>query len=207
MSKKTTIQEMKALLYIKQQLSQGKSPTVRSISAHLGYRSPQSGSRMLDALEEKGYISRNSAGKLELKKLNSFPKGKVERSIQVPIVGYVTCGSPIQREENVTGYLRVTESTLSAGKDHFILQAMGDSMDQAGINDGDYLLIAKDAYIRNNDIVLAFIDDDATVKRYKENPRGFMLIPESSNPEHTPIFSNQETIIIGKVIEVIPNWK
>lgn len=201
------IPEMKALLYIQQQISKGISPTIRQLTDHLGYASPQSGQRLVNTLIEKGFITRSEDKKLQLRKLDTLPKTETQKTIKIPIVGYVSCGSPILAEEAIEGYLRVSESVVSRGQEHFILRAIGDSMEKADIFEGDYLVIQKAATVQNNDIVLAFIDDEATVKRYKLNKQGFVLVPESYNPEHLPIFANEETMIIGKVIHTIGKWK
>jgi repressor LexA len=203
-----SLQEMKTLLFIKQQLLKNQSPTVRAITRHLGYSSSQSGVRILKSLMDKGLIVRGEDKKISLRKIDILPKIKSPHTVPIPIVGYVACGTPILAEEVIEGYLRVSEAVVGRGKDHFILKAMGDSMDKAGIVEGDYLVIKKDAYILDKDIVLAFIDDEATVKRYIKNKQGgFLLMPESNNPTHQPIFADENTVILGKVVHVIGKWQ
>ncbi len=201
-----SLQEMKALLFIKQQLGKGHSPSVRELTEHLGYSSSQSGLRIIRSLTEKGVVARDRNKNLTLRKLDAFPGGPSTKTIELPILGYVACGSPIMAEESIEGYLRVSESIVSRGKQHFILRAMGDSMERADIFEGDYLVIRKDAVIHTNDIVLAFIDDEATIKRYVTTRNGFVLKPESDNPEHTPIVADEFTTIIGKVVHTIGKW-
>jgi repressor LexA len=206
MNTKLSIQEMKALLFIKQHLLRGSSPSVRELTEHLGYASPQSGQRLIASLIEQGYIRRTTDKKLELRKLDTLPKTRTQKTVSLPILGYVSCGAPIMAEEAIEGYLRVSESVLSRGQEHFILRAMGDSMEKADICEGDYVVIRKGGGIHNNDIVLAFLDDEATIKRYKTTTQGFVLVPESHNPEHLPIVADEHTMIIGKVVHIIGKW-
>jgi repressor LexA len=197
-----TQSEKKAFEYIKLQLMEGLSPTMREISSALGYSSPRSAQLLIQALVEKKFLARTQDKKLVLLKFEENDSRSVS-TIQVPIIGYVACGSPILAEEHVEGYLRVSKSILGKGREHFILQAIGDSMDKAGIQEGDYLVIRKDSEAQTGDIVLAMIDDEATVKKFVKSGDGFLLIPVSSNPIHTPIVTDEATQILGKVVHVI----
>ena len=116
----------------------------------------------------------------------------------IPVIGRVTAGQPILAEENVEEYIPIPEAMLGDGT-HFILLVKGESMIQAGIMDGDYVVVRKQPEANNGDIVVAMIEDSATVKRfYKENGH-FRLQPE--NPTMEPIYTKELTIL-GKVVSL-----
>ena len=116
----------------------------------------------------------------------------------VPVVGRVTAGQPILAEENLEDYVSIPDIMLGDG-DHFILLVRGESMIEAGILDGDYIVVRRQQEANNGEIVVAMIDDSATVKRfYKENGH-FRLQPENHTME--PIFADHVTIL-GKVVSL-----
>jgi repressor LexA len=116
----------------------------------------------------------------------------------VPLLGPVAAGSPILAEESIREYLSIPEFMLKDGP-HFALLVRGDSMIQAGILDGDYLLVKQQNQAHNGDIVVAMIAGDATVKRFFKEKNGFRLQPE--NDAMQPIFT-KEVDILGKVVSV-----
>jgi repressor LexA len=197
-----TNSEKKAFHYIKSQILLGISPTMRQIAKALGYSSPRSAQLLIQSLVEKRYILRTENKKLIMMKSDSGESLSVSTE-KVPIIGYVACGTPILAEEHVEGYMRVSTSILGRGREHFILRAVGDSMNKAGIQEGDYLVIRKESEARNGDIVLALIDEEATVKKFMKSVDGYLLIPMSDNPIHTPIVTDENTQILGRVVHVI----
>ena len=116
----------------------------------------------------------------------------------IPLLGPVAAGSPILAEESISEYLSIPEFMLKDGA-HFALLVRGDSMIQAGILDGDYLVVKQQNHAHNGDIVVAMIAGDATVKRFYKEKNGFRLQPE--NDAMQPIFT-KEVDILGKVISV-----
>ena len=118
----------------------------------------------------------------------------------IPIVGKVAAGSPILAEENIEGYLEL--SSLAPKGDCFVLQVQGDSMNLAGILDGDYLVIESTAEVQNGDTVVAMIDGDCTVKILERTQEGTLLLPRSTNAIHRPIpvpADDERAQIVGKV--------
>ena len=118
--------------------------------------------------------------------------------VNVPIVGRVTAGTPILATENIEDYIALPQTMLGSG-DHYILSVCGESMVGAGIMDGDYVVVRKQATAYNGDIVIAMIEDEATVKRYYRENGGFRLQPE--NPTMEPIIVPEVTIL-GKVVSL-----
>ncbi len=172
----------------------GVPPSVREIGAAVGLRSTSSVQANLDALEKAGYIERDPLLKRSIRIL-----GQAENVTHVPLLGTVTAGKPILAVEEIEGYIPYT-GRVSRDKPLFALRVRGESMLWAGILNGDIVIAEKTPYAANGEIVVAMIDDEATVKRfYKENGH-FRLQPE--NDEFEPIITN-EVVILGKVVALI----
>ncbi len=168
----------------------------------------------LMALERKGYIIRtNEPRGIRLVDDNeefiSF-----EYMVGIPILGYVNAGTPlVSAEEENLGILKVDKDIIGKGKrDLFSVIVKGDSMNEAQvgnakISDGNYLVIDKDAEISDGDIVVAVIENSATVKKIKRLEDMIVLYPQSSNPIHQPIFLSLDFngLINGKVVKVLEN--
>ena len=183
------------LEYLKERLGDGVPPSVREICQAVGLRSTSSVQANLDALEEKGYIVRDPMLKRSIRIV-----GQAENVRHVPLLGTVTAGLPILAVEQVECYLPFTGGHLSKDKELFALRVRGESMINAGIYDGDILFVEKTPSARNGDIVVALIEDEATVKTfYKENGH-FRLQPE--NDAFEPIIVN-ELIILGKAVAMM----
>lgn len=183
------------LEYLKERLGDGVPPSVREICQAVGLRSTSSVQANLDALEEKGYIVRDPMLKRSIRIV-----GQAENVRHVPLLGTVTAGLPILAVEQVECYLPFTGGHLSKDKELFALRVRGESMINAGIYDGDILFVEKTPTARNGDIVVALIEDEATVKTfYKENGH-FRLQPE--NDAFEPIIVN-ELIILGKAVAMM----
>ena len=129
------------------------------------------------------------------------------------ILGFANAGQPLAlAEEERLGTLRVDEALLPKNSEVFALQIKGDSMNSrrvnsVAINDGSFVIIQKTPDVNNGDVVLALIDDAATIKTFKKSSDLITLYPESTNPTHTPIYldSSKESIINGKVIMALEN--
>lgn len=171
----------------------GVPPSVREIGAAVGLRSTSSVQANLDALEEAGYIERDPLLKRSIRVL-----GQAENVTSVPLLGTVTAGMPILAVEQIEGYIAYN-GRVSRDNSLFALRVRGESMLWAGILDGDIVIAEKTPTAVNGEIVVAMIEDEATVKRfYKENGH-FRLQPE--NDAFEPIITN-EVIILGKVVAV-----
>ncbi|MBE6828314.1 MAG: transcriptional repressor LexA [Ruminococcaceae bacterium] len=173
-------------------------PSVREIAAAVGLKSTSSVQANLDALEQAGYIERDPMIKRSIRVCSE----DTEDYTRVPLVGMVTAGSPILAVEQIEGYVPYT-GFESQDKPLFALRVRGESMINAGILSGDIVIVEKTGSAQNGEIVVALIDDEATVKRfYKENGH-FRLQPENDSFE--PIIVN-EVIILGRVKGLIRNY-
>ena len=183
--------------FLAERSQNGVPPTVREICAAVGLKSTSSVQSNLDALEEAGYIERDPLLKRSIR-----VRGQENSVTQVPLIGTVTAGMPILAVEAIEGYVPYSGDDAS-GKPMFVLRVRGDSMIKCGILSGDIIIAEKTPVANNGDIVVALLEDEATVKRfYKENGH-FRLQPE--NDEYAPIISD-EIIILGKVISLIRHF-
>lgn len=176
----------------------GYPPTVREIGRRIGLKSPSSVHGYLDRLEEKDYIMRTASKTraIVVKDKNSPMYQSNKKTVDVPIVGVVTAGEPILAVENIEGYFPI-DSSLAKDKDLFVLRVRGESMINAGILDGDYVLIEKVSFASNGDIVLALIDESSTIKRFYREDGYIKLQPENDSME--PIYLKNAKIL-GHVI-------
>jgi repressor LexA len=187
------------LKYIKETLrTKGYPPSVREIGEAVGLSSSSTVHSYLSKLEALGFIRRDPTKPRAIDVLDEAP-WRQKNITPVPLVGRVTAGTPILAVENIEEtYPLPTE--LIGNDDVFMLTVQGDSMIEAGILDGDYILIRSQNTARNGDIVVALIDEEeATVKRFFKEKDYIRLQPE--NPAMEPIYSRQVTIL-GKVIGV-----
>lgn len=180
--------------YLSERSQNGVPPSVREIGAAVGLKSTSSVQANLDALEEAGYIERDPMLKRSIR-----VRGSNSAYTQVPLIGTVTAGMPILAVEAIEGYIPYA-GTVAKDKALFALRVRGDSMINAGILNNDIIIAEKTPYAVNGDIVVAMLNDEATVKRfYKENGH-FRLQPE--NDAYEPIISD-EIIILGKLVSLI----
>ena len=164
------------LEYIKAfQLSNGKSPTQRQIKNALGISSLSLVNRYIKLLEERGNIQRDTYGLIDIQY-----NVNLSQSILAPVVGYVRCGEPIFAQENIESVYRLPTDIF--GKENlFLLYAKGDSMKDVGIRDGDLLVVKKCETAQNGDIVVALLEDSATVKRFFKKKDYVVLHPENED--------------------------
>lgn len=179
-------------------------PTNREILKMMGLKSPRSVAQYLDALEEGGYIQRGK-GARNIKILKSpYDNNNSSKTVKVPVVGYVPCGMPFLAEENIEKQIVVSKKIAKPPYKYFILRAVGDSMNKAGINNGDLVLVRQQMTANNGDMVVALIDDEATIKRLRSRKDHIILEPDSTNPEHCPIVLERDFRIQGVVIKSMP---
>ena len=190
--KELTKSQKKVYDFLKERISYGVPPSVREICAATGLKSTSSVHLHLKTLEELGYISRDAG-------LNrAIHIEGCEQAAQVPILGRVTAGMPILAVEEVEGYLPFSAEHCR-GKELFALRVQGESMINAAILDGDYIIAERTPAASDGDIVVALIEDEATVKRiYYEKDR-VRLQPE--NPAFEPIYS-ENVVVLGRVVAV-----
>ncbi len=180
--------------FLAERSQNGVPPTVREICAAVGLKSTSSVQSNLDALEEAGYIERNPMHKRSIR-----VRGQENSVTQVPLIGTVTAGMPILAVEAIEGYVPFSGDEQS-DKPLFALRVKGDSMIKCGILSGDIIIAEKTPVADNGDIVVALLDDEATVKRFYKEDGHFRLQPE--NDEYAPIICD-EIIILGKVVSLI----
>ena len=190
--------QQRILDFIKSEIqTKGYPPSVREIAQAVGLKSTSTVHGHLQRLEKRGLLHRD-AMKPRAMEVMGDPNFVRNNSTAVPVVGRVTAGLPILAEENLDEYVAIPEVMLGDGE-HFILLVRGDSMINAGILDGDYIVVKRCAEALKGEIVVAMIDDSATVKRFFKEDGHFRLQPENSSMP--PIYADEVTIL-GKVVSL-----
>ncbi len=200
MSSKATPRQQEILDYMKEEiLKKGYPPTVRDICEAVNLKSTSSVHSHLEALERKGLIRRDPSKPRAIEIMDdSFQMVRHEMT-SIPVVGTVAAGSPILAEQNIDTYFPLPVEYVPNAQS-FILKVKGDSMINVGIFDGDLIFVEQCNTARNGEIVVALVDDSATVKTfYRENGR-FRLQPENDSME--PLIFDSVTIL-GKVYGVL----
>lgn len=198
-----TDQELRAFRAIRNSiLHKGRSPLVRELMVSLDYRSPRSVSYMLERLEEKGFISRPSRGRVRLK--GDLPGSDSHaQTINLPLLGSAPCGAPAFAEENIEAHLPVSTALARPPYRYFLLRVTGDSMTERGIFDGNLVLVRQQPTAQNGDPVVALIDGEATIKEFHRGQKAIVLKPRSMNPDHKPIILTDDFQVLGVVKSVI----
>ena len=181
----------------------GYPPTVREIGQRLGLRSSCTVQRHLEALERKGYIKRDRTKARSVEIIQAPDPTMVPVPMApVPVVGTVAAGQPILATENIEEVFPLPRDIVKDDQ-CFMLQVKGDSMIEAGIFDGDYVVVRQQPYADDGDIVVALLDDEATVKYLRRRRRRIYLEP--ANKDMRPIIAN-DVQIIGKVLMSIRRY-
>jgi repressor LexA len=187
----------------------GYPPSVREIAEAVGLSSSATVHSHLKKLEDLGYIKRGKGSSRTIEILNSAYKAAENNESDlkditlIPIVGNVAAGTPILAQENIEEYFPVASDFIKDKNEVFMLKVKGDSMINAGILDRDYIIVRKQEIARNGEIIVALIEDEATVKRFLKTDKLIKLIPE--NDFMKPIVVNDVTIV-GKVIGVVRKY-
>lgn len=179
----------------------GESPSLREINAVTGGKSPRSASLVVDRLIDAGLIKKSVRG---LILANTHSNSSIN-TVDIPLVGSVACGTPIFAEENIQTRIPVSTRMAQKGSKYFILRASGDSMNEAGINSGDLLLIKQQNVAENGDRIVALINEEATVKIFEKTRDAVILRPKSKNKLHKPIVLTDNCMIQGVVVTVLPS--
>lgn len=197
-SKEPTKRQQAVLEFIKAHLIEKCfPPTVREIAAHFGFASPLSAQLHITALIKKGFLKKTPFKQRSIEIIGFKPA----EDTKVPLLGTVRAGAPILAEENIEYYINIDKNLFRA-KDGFALRVTGDSMIEAGILEGDIALIAPGKEARNRDIVIALIEDEATIKRFFLKRNTVTLVSENRNMEPMK-FSAKDVTIIGRVIGIM----
>ena len=201
---KISAKQQEILEYIKEEiLHKGYPPAVREICEAVHLRSTSSVHAHLETLENKGYIRRDATKPRAIEIVDDQFNLTRRELVNVPIVGQVAAGQPILAEENIEDYFPVPAGMMP-NKESFMLKVKGESMINAGILDGDLILVQQQTTAENGDKVVALIDDSATVKTYYKEDGHYRLQPE--NDYMDPIIVD-EVSILGKVFGVFRIFK
>lgn len=182
--------------YIKSQLTLGISPSIREICENVNAKSTSTIHKCVKELEEAGFITRMNNSRRTIL-INSTPRA------DVPILGTVAAGVPIPAVEDITGYIPYT-NFKGDPSDYYALTIKGDSMIKIGMFEGDIVIIRRVQTATNNQLVVALVDDEATVKRFFKEDGKFRLQPENDNLQ--PMYFD-EVEIIGLVVASFRNYE
>lgn len=197
---KITAKQQEILEYIKECiLKKGYPPAVREICEAVSLKSTSSVHSHLETLERNGYIRRDPTKPRAIEILDEDFALTRREMVQVPMVGTVAAGQPILAQENIEDYFPIPANLLP-NADTFMLRVKGESMINAGIYDGDRVLVTQESTAENGDIVVALVGDSATVKRFYKEDDHYRLQPENDTME--PIIVEQVDVL-GKVIGLI----
>jgi repressor LexA len=195
-----TPRQQEVYRYIEERINrEGQPPTIREIGDSFGITSTNGVRCLLAALIRKGYIAKSAAVSRGIR----LVKESLTDAVMIPLVGEVPAGQPLTAEENISGRLVVDRSFVPTG-DLFSLRVRGESMKNAGIFDGDFVLVRKQSSADAGDIVVAIIGDEATVKRYFPERKRVRLQPE--NEAFGPIVVERDTpgfYLAGKVVGLL----
>lgn len=187
-------------------LKKGQPPTLHELRLSLGFRSVRTVTQYLEALERKGYIVRRKNMVRNIEFRNADADGMPTVTVSVPVVANVGCDdlslfAAEQRDE----FLEVDKELVDDVDEIVAVRAVGDSMVDAGIHSGDYILVQFTNEVKNGDRVAAIVGDMVTVKRYEKREGMVILWPESKDPKYKPIVLRENFKITGRVLCVIPS--
>ena len=200
MGKGLTRRQQEILTFVRRYTdAHGYPPSVREIGQALGLTSSSTVHSHLSALEKKGYLRRDPSKPRALEILKDEREVTVKKVVPLPVVGQVTAGLPILAQQNIEDYFPLPLEFVRSDE-CFILKVRGDSMVGAGIFDGDMLVVRKQQTAKDRDIVVARMEDEATVKRFFREDGRIRLQPE--NPRMAPIIT-RDVAIEGVALAVI----
>jgi repressor LexA len=180
--------------------NQGLPPSISEIAKALRLKSKNAVAKLLRILETKGYIRRSGKARgIEVLNPEGDPIGR--GLISIPLLGRITAGLPMLAEEQIEDWLNLPVSLVRGRKDVFLLKVQGMSMKDAGILNGDLVIVKQQKIAEANDIVVALLEDEATVKRLVKKDSKFFL--KAENKDYPNIYPEHEWSIQGKVIGVI----
>ena len=196
---KISKKQLEILEYIKSEILRiGYPPAVREICEAVNLRSTSSVHAHLESLEKNGYIRRDPTKPRAIEIIDDTFNLTRREMVNVPMVGQVAAGEPILAEQNITNYFPIPMEFMP-NNDTFMLTVRGDSMINVGIYDGDYVLVEKRQIASNGEIVVALVDDSATVKTFYKEEGYYRLQPENDDMDPIIVMNCE---ILGKVIGV-----
>lgn len=183
----------------------GYPPTYREIGAHFEIASTFGVKRHIDALVKKGYLQIESNSSRSLSIINNDPQPEVKANdnmLEIPVVGRVAAGYPILAVENIEDNVFIDKRCIQNNNNCFGLKVRGDSMINAGIFEGDIVIVNQQSSANNNDIVVAMLGDEATLKRLVKVNNRLCLMPENENYPLIEVHNREDFTIIGKLAAV-----
>ena len=181
----------------------GQTPSVRDLMVALDYKSPRSAALIIEELVNSKFLKKKTDGGFQL--IKDLENGVVARTVAVPLLGTISCGAPILAEENIEAVVPVSVNLAKPGNKYFLLHASGDSMNKAGINDGDIVLVRQQNTADEGQKVVALIDDEATIKEFYKKNNLVILKPNSTNKTHQPIILTDDFRVQGVVVATLPD--
>lgn len=180
----------------------GKQPSLQAIADHLGYAAKRSAQLLLERLSKAGRLYYEK-GVVTL--VHNPNETGSEQTVSVPLVGSAPCGMPLLAEQNIEGYIKVSTELARPGHSYFLLRAKGNSMNNAGIEDGSLALVRQQSAADQGDRVVGLINDHATIKRFYLKEGRVVLRPDSTDETHEPIILSGDFQVQGKVINSLPD--
>lgn len=203
MNKSLTERQKELLQFIIKQIrDHNLPPSISEMADFLQVKSKNAVSKLLQNLEESGYIK--TSGKARgITVLDSLQQSLEKGLVSVPLVGSVQAGSPHYAEEFVEDWINLPQTLIKGRRDVFLLKVRGDSMKNAGMLEGDLVIVHPTREAKHNDIVVALLHDEATVKRFIQIKNRAYL--KAENPDYPNIYPKEDWMIQGKVVGVIRN--
>ncbi len=175
-------------------------PSISEMAEYLKVKSKNAVAKLLDSLEEQGFVK--TSGKARgIEVLQTLGESLQKGLIAVPIMGHVQAGSPHLAEEHIEEWINLPQTMVKGRRDVFLLRVRGDSMVNAGIFEGDLVIVRPTKEVKNNDIVVALLHDEATVKRFIQIKNRAYL--KAENSDYKNIYPKEEWMVQGKVVGVI----
>jgi repressor LexA len=200
---KLTSRQKQLLDFIIRQIREyNMPPSLSEMAEYLEVKSKNAVAKLLATLEDGGYIE--TSGKARgITVLNSLAQSLEKGLVRVPVLGNIQAGSPHYAEEYVEDWVNLPQTLVKGRRDVFLLKVRGDSMVKAGIFEGDLVIVKPAREAKNNDIVVALLHDEATVKRFVQIKNRAYL--KAENPDYPNIYPKEDWMIQGKVVGVIRN--
>ncbi|MBU4143257.1 transcriptional repressor LexA [Patescibacteria group bacterium] len=186
----------------------GYPPSIPEVQKRFSFKSPNAVQSHFEALKRKGYVSRrpHKSRGIEILVHTAQKENNNNNVTTIPILGNISAGNPILAQENIEGELVVDKSLAKNPAGVFALKVKGDSMIEAGILDGDHVVVRQQQNAEEGDIIVALIEDEATVKKFYKDKSSNRVILRPANESMKPIYvdlSNNNFMILGKVTGVI----
>lgn len=177
-------------------------PTIRDVAENFTI-SVKGAHDHLTALKRKGFLKQDDKKSRAIEVVK--PEDDADDFEKVPVLGTVAAGHPIMALENMDGFIRFHRSLLKKGRQYFALRVRGDSMEEAGIIDGDTAVIEHQNTVQNGEIAVVMLDDAVTLKRFYRESTRIRLQPENSR--YSPIFCSRDVLILGRLAHIFRSYE